>query len=279
MPELPEVETIVRDLKPRLTNSTLRNPRLYKTDVLRRVSPRRLLTTLRNATVRGVTRRAKHVVIELDDGNRVIIQPRMTGNLLIYDHVLSASERQYAVFRAGIDDGGLLVYRDVRRLGTISLLNGRQWDSYTASIGPEPLEPDFDADRFYDILQGTRQPVKKALMDQRLIAGIGNIYANEALFQARIDPSRPANRVARGGADLLHAAVRDILAAAVSASGTTIRDYRTGTGQPGSYQRVLQVYGRGGEACRVCGTRLYTTHEIDNRSTTFCWRCQGRESR
>jgi formamidopyrimidine-DNA glycosylase len=278
MPELPEVETIVRDLKPRLTNTTLRNPRLYKSDVLRRVSPRRLLATLRNATVLTVMRRAKHVVIELTNGHRVVIQPRMTGNLLIYDRTLSASERRYAVLRVSIDDGGLLVYRDVRRLGTIWLLNGKQWQSYTASIGPEPLEPDFDAEQLYDILHRTRQPVKKALMDQRLIAGIGNIYANEALFRAGIDPSRPSHRVARPDTDRLHAAVRDILNAAVSASGTTIRDYRTGTGESGSYQFVLQAYGRGGQPCRVCGTRLHTTHVIDNRATTFCWRCQGKAS-
>ena len=276
MPELPEVETIVRDLKPRLTKSTLRHPHLFKTDVLRRVSPKRLLATIKNATVENVTRRAKHIVIELSNGSRVIIQPRMTGSLLIYDRPMSPSDRQYAVFRARLDDGGLLVYRDVRRLGTIALLNGRQWDSYTASIGPEPLEAEFDAERLYDILRRTRQPVKKALMDQRLIAGIGNIYANEALFRAGIDPSRRADRIQRLETDRLHVAVRDILTAAVAASGTTIRDYRTGTGESGSYQFGLHVYGRDGQPCRVCGTRLHTTHVIDNRATTFCWRCQGK---
>lgn len=278
MPELPEVETIVRALQPHLTGSKLRNPKIFKTDVLRHVSPRRLIEVINNNTVQDVTRRAKHVVIRLATGERVVIQPRMTGNLLVYDRRLTPSESRYVVFRSAIGDGKTFVYRDVRRLGTISLLDATAWESYTQSIGPEPLADDFTAERFADILTRTRQAIKKALMDQRLLAGVGNIYANEALFRAGIDPSRSADRVTQDAAHRLYDAVRGVLAAAVAAGGTTVRDYRNVAGDPGAYQQALLVYGRDGAPCVRCGTRLHTTHSIDGRSTTFCWRCQGRSS-
>ncbi len=276
MPELPEVETIVRDLRPRLTGRKLSTPHLHRTDVLRRVSRQRLIRTLDRNRIGTVARRAKHVVIGLASGHRLVIQPRMTGSLLVYERRLTAEQRRYAVLDAGIGGGARFVYRDVRRLGTIWLLDERGWQTYTARIGPEPLDDDFDADRFATQMTGTHQAIKKALMDQRRLAGVGNIYANEALFRAGIDPSRPAARLRRTELEWLHHHVREVLEAAIAARGTTVRDYRTGTGQSGSYQDLLQVYGRGGEPCRRCGARLVTTHEIDGRATTFCWRCQGK---
>ncbi len=275
MPELPEVETIVRDLAHRVRGRTLRNPRLYKPDVLRGVGPARLLRTIRGNPVRELTRRAKHLVFELSSDHRLVIQPRMTGSLLVYDRPLTAAERRYAVFAAGLGDAARLVYRDVRRLGTIELLDARGWHTYTARIGPEPLAEDFDVDRFVERLRGTRQAAKKTLMDQRRIAGVGNIYANEALFRARIDPSRQTDRLTLSELTRLYHSVRDVLQEAITAHGTTVRDYRTGTGGPGSYQEVLLVYGRGGEPCRRCRAPLITTHAIDGRATTFCRHCQG----
>ena len=275
MPELPEVETIVRDLRPRVVGRTLRYPRLYHTDVLRDVTARRLLATLRNARVEAVARRAKHAVFLLRNGARLVIQPRMTGSLIVYTRRLRADERRHAVLEVSLGRGERLVFRDVRRLGTIHLLDDDQWEAYDAAIGPEPLAPDFSAAAFTARLRGSRQAIKKVLMDQRRLAGVGNIYANEALFRAGIDPSRPAHRLSDEEYTALYAAVREILAAAIGERGTTVRDYRTGTGQAGSYQFVLQVYGRGGEPCRRCGGLLATTHAIDGRATTFCWRCQG----
>ena len=275
MPELPEVETIVRDIAPRLTGRHLRNPRLFKHDVLRGVTAQRLLRVLRGNRVAAVTRRAKHIVIRLDSGERLVIQPRMTGSLIVYDRPLRADERRYQVFRAAIGAGSSLVYRDVRRLGTISLLDEAAWATYTDAIGPEPLTDHFDGRAFSRQLEGTRQAIKKSLMDQRRIAGIGNIYANEALFRARIDPSRPTNRLTHDDRKRLYRAVRHVLRQAVRAGGTTVRDYRDGTGAPGTYQRTLLVYGRGGLPCPRCGTTLSTTHAIDGRATTLCWRCQG----
>lgn len=274
MPELPEVETIVRDLAPRLTGRTLRAPRLFHSDVLYRVSRRRLLATLARNRVDEVSRRAKHAVFRLASGHRLIIQPGMTGNLLVYDRRLTAPERRYVVLQAGLGKGATFVYRDVRRLGTLLLLDEAAWQSYTARIGPEPLAPDFDGDVFAARLRGTRQAVKKALMDQHLIAGVGNIYANEALFRAGVDPSRRADRLEPDALARLHREVRAVLTEAIASKGTTFRDYRTGTGRRGGFQFRLHVYGREGEPCTRCGTILQTTHTIDARATTFCWRCQ-----
>ncbi len=275
MPELPEVETIVRGIAPRLTGRSLRNPRLFKRDVLRAVTPRRLLGTLRDNRIAGVGRRAKHVVLTLGTGERMVIQPRMTGALIVYDRPLTPEEKRYVVLQAGLDGETSVVYRDVRRLGTISLLDEAAWEAYTGAIGPEPLTDEFDRGAFLDRLHGTRQAIKKALMDQRRIAGIGNIYANEALFRARIDPSRSTDRLSDEDMKRLYRAVRHVLRQAVRAGGTTVRDYRNGTGGKGSYQHTLLVYGRGGAPCRRCRTLLATTHDIDGRATTFCWRCQG----
>jgi formamidopyrimidine-DNA glycosylase len=274
MPELPEVETIVRDLRPALLGRTILRATLSHDDVLRDVTRRRLLGGLRGATIVDLSRRAKHAVLELDTGRRLVIQPGMSGVLLVTGEPLSAADAKYAVLRAALDDGRELIYRDVRRLGTLLLLNAAEWRAYDEALGPEPLDDSLTAERFAERLGRSRQAIKKVLMDQRFVVGVGNIYANEALFAARIDPSRPANRVAAEEYAALHAEVRRILIAAIRSKGTTFRDYRTGRGEKGNFQFELLVYGREGEPCRRCGTRLTLTHLIDGRSTVFCHRCQ-----
>ncbi|MBI4419975.1 MAG: bifunctional DNA-formamidopyrimidine glycosylase/DNA-(apurinic or apyrimidinic site) lyase [Gemmatimonadetes bacterium] len=275
MPELPEVETIVRDLRPRLTKRRFTHPNLLHTDVLRGVTRARLLRTLAHNRVEEVTRRAKHVVFRLGSGHRLVIQPGMSGAFLVHHRPLTPAARRYAVLIADIGKGGTFVYRDVRRLGTILLLDRDGWQAYTTRIGPEPLAPDFGVAQLEERLGGSRQAVKKVIMDQHRLAGVGNIYANEALFRARIDPSRPADQLAWADVSRLHRAIRTVLQQAIAAQGTTLRDYRTGTGRRGAFQFRLLVYGRGGEPCRRCRAQLATTHLIDGRATTFCWRCQG----
>lgn len=274
MPELPEVETIVREVAPRLVGRRIHRAHLAKSDVLRRVSRRRLLAALTGNTVVSATRRAKHAVFQLKSGHRMVIQPRMTGSIIVHDRGWSDDESSYAVLTCTLTGGDVFVYRDVRRLGTVWLLDERGWAAYTARIGPEPLEPAFTPDVFAAALARTRAAVKKAIMDQKLLAGVGNIYANEALFDAGIDPSRSARSLAREEADALRLAIIDVLQRALRASGTTVRDYRTGTGERGRFQLELKVYDRGGEPCRRCGRRLVTTHAIDLRQTTLCAFCQ-----
>jgi formamidopyrimidine-DNA glycosylase len=274
VPELPEVETIVRDLAPRLEGHRITHAYLTKTDVLRRVSKPRLLKTIIGNSVAQVSRRAKHAVLRLASGHRLIVQPRMTGSLVLHEHPLTKDEAKYAVLTCTLEDGRLFVYRDVRRLGTVWLLDEKEWLAYTSRIGPEPLDDTFTPFVFAERLRGTRTAVKKAIMDQRRVAGIGNIYANEALFEAGIDPSKRTDRLSLEEFARLHASVVDVLSRAVSSSGTTVRDYRTGTGERGRFQFELKVYGRGGERCVRCGKRLVTTHTIDLRATTFCPGCQ-----
>jgi formamidopyrimidine-DNA glycosylase len=274
MPELPEVETIVRDIRPALVGRRFERATLSHDDVLRGVTRRKLIRGLTGATVRAVTRRAKHAVLDLGE-RRLVVQPGMTGSLVVHGRPLTADEAQYAVLRVALDDGRTLVYRDVRRLGTLLLLDARGWERYSAAIGPEPLDPAFDAGRFGAAVGGSRQAIKKVIMDQRHLAGVGNIYANEALYAAGIDPSKPARRLTPDDYRRLHAEIRRILEAAIVSNGTTVRDYRTGTGQPGNFQLELLVYGREGEPCRRCGTRLTGTHAIDARISVFCHRCQS----
>ncbi|MBA3893485.1 MAG: bifunctional DNA-formamidopyrimidine glycosylase/DNA-(apurinic or apyrimidinic site) lyase [Gemmatimonadales bacterium] len=274
MPELPEVETIVRDIRPALLGRRIDRVSLSHDDVLRGVSRRRLVQGLKGATVREVFRRAKHAVLDLGE-RRLVVQPGMTGSLIVHDRRLTSDERRYAVLRAALDDGRELVYRDVRRLGTLLLLDTPGWNRYTGAIGPEPLDAGFTPRQLAAALARSRQAVKKVIMDQKYLAGVGNIYANEALFAAGIDPSKPAASLRSDDHVRLHAEIRRILLAAIGSNGTTVRDYRTGTGEQGSFQLELLVYGREGAPCRRCGTRLAGTHAIDGRITVFCHRCQS----
>ena len=274
MPELPEVETIVRDIRPALLGRRIERVALSHDDVLRGVTRRRLVRGLTGATVRDVFRRAKHAVIDFGD-RRLVVQPGMTGSLIVHRRPLPPAERRYAVLRAALDNGRELVYDDVRRLGTLLLLDRSGWDRYSAAIGPEPLEPAFTPEQFGVALGRSRQAVKKVIMDQKYLAGVGNIYANEALYAAGIDPSKPAVKLTADDHRRLHGEIRRILLAAIASDGTTVRDYRTGTGDEGSFQLELLVYGREGESCRRCGTRLVGTHAIDGRITVFCHRCQS----
>src|SRR5207248_7285938 len=274
VPELPEVETIVRELAPRLEGYRIARARLAKTDVLRRVSKPRLLRTLRGNTIEEVIRRAKHAVFRLASGHRLVVQPPMAGSLIVHQRRLTKDEAKYAVLTCPLEDGRLFVYRDVRRLGTVWLLDESGWAAYTGRLGPEPLDETFTPFVFAERLKGTRAAIKKAIMDQRRVAGVGNIYANEALFQAGIDPSKPTSKLSIDECARIHAAVTGVLERAVKSSGTTVRDYRTGTGEEGRFQFELKVYGRGGEPCVQCGKKLVTTHTIDLRATTFCPNCQ-----
>lgn len=273
MPELPEVETLVRQLRERLPGRRIVDAALSHDNLLDGVSKRTLLRQLPGRTITGVDRRAKHALIRTD--TRLLdVQPGMTGSLIVYDKALTDDEARYAVLRCHLDDGGLLVYRDIRRIGTLRWLDDQGWATYAARLGPEPLDPSLTAEAFAARLGDSRAAIKKVLMDQRFVVGVGNIYANEALFLAGLDPSKPANRVTPAQYAELLEHVQRILRAAIAAEGTTFRDYQTSTGQPGNFQLELLVYGREGEPCTRCGTPLAATHAIDARQTVFCHRCQ-----
>lgn len=275
MPELPETETIARDLERAITGHRITAVEVRRADVLRETTAAGLAARVRGATITRCWRRAKLVVLDLSTGDRIVVQPRFTGALLLDAGDLPEEERRYSTLDLGLDDGRFLHYRDIRRLGTVALMDPARWESYSGSLGVEPLDPAFTPGCLSAIVRGRRQAVKKVLMDQRQLVGVGNIYANEALWRARIDPSRPSNRVARGESDVLHDAIIDVLRDALEARGTSFRDYRDSSGQRGGFVTRLAVYGREGQKCLRCGARLVGTHVIDGRATVLCVRCQS----
>ena len=274
MPELPETETIARDLDREVAGRRIVDTHVDRGDVLREVAADELARRTAGARIGSAWRRAKLVVLDLDSGDRIVVQPRFTGALLIDAGDLPESERRYSALRFQLDDGRALHYRDIRRLGTVALMRPERWARYSDTLGAEPLDPAFSAEHLSDLLRGSRQAVKKVLMDQRLVVGVGNIYANEALWRAGIDPSREARSLARDEGARLRDAVVDVLTESIAARGTSFRDYRDATGNKGGFEARLAAYGRGGLPCPRCGARLVDTHAVDGRTTVFCARCQ-----
>ena len=275
MPELPETETIARDLNREITGRRITEVAVVRPDVLREGSVAELGARAVGRRFVRAWRRAKLVVLELDSGDRIVVQPRFTGALLLSLGPLPESEAPYSTMRFRLDDGRDLHYRDIRRLGTVALMGSARFDEYSATLGIEPLDPAFTASHLSGILRGSSQAVKKVLMDQRLLVGVGNIYANEACWRAGVDPSRAARTIAPAEAAALHAGIVGVLTESIAARGTSFRDYRDASGGRGDFERSLAVYGRGGEPCRRCGARLVETHAIDGRSTVLCAHCQG----
>jgi len=275
VPELPETETIARDLDGAIRGRRIKKVSVRKADVLREVSARSIARRLRDATIVRSWRRAKLVVIDLDTSDRIVVQPRFTGALLIDDGTFTGSELNYSTLRLDLDDGRALHYADVRRLGTVALMDADRFEEYSGKLGIEPLDRAFTAEHLSAVLRATSQPVKKVLMEQRKIAGIGNIYANEALWRARIDPSRPGAAVTVEQATLLRDSIVAVLGEAIEARGTSFRDYRDARGKRGTFVDKLEAYGRGGLPCRRCGSKLVATHAIDGRATTMCVKCQN----
>jgi formamidopyrimidine-DNA glycosylase len=275
VPELPETETIARDLDGAISGQKIEKVTVRKADVLREVTPRTLARRLRGKTIVRSWRRAKLVVIDFNSGDRLVVQPRFTGALLIDVGTFTDAELAYSTIRFDLDDGRALHYADVRRLGTVALMDEQRFAEYSGKLGIEPLDRSFTASHLSGVLRASSQPVKKVLMEQRKIAGIGNIYANEALWRAGIDPSRPAASITLEQADVLRTSLVNVLREAIEARGTSFRDYRDARGQRGSFVEKLQAYGRAGQPCMRCGARLVGTHAIDGRATTMCVRCQS----
>ncbi len=274
MPELPETETIARDLNGIVRGAAVAGVKVRRPNVLRRVGPTGLAKRLTGTSIQRVWRRAKHIIFELSSGDRLIVQPRVTGVLFVTAGYPVDAKEQYITVSVAFADGRWLHYADVRRLGTVTLLTAAQFAAFVDRLGVEPLEEEFTSDRLAAVLRGSRQAIKKVVMDQARIAGVGNIYAAEALWRARIDPSRSASSMKADEVTRLRKAIVQVLTKAVEGRGTSIRDYRDANGAEGDYAPRLKAYGRESLPCPRCGTRLVGTMAIDGRATVFCWRCQ-----
>jgi formamidopyrimidine-DNA glycosylase len=269
MPELPEVETTVRGLVPVLQGRRLVSVEARRAD-LRWAFPPDLRQRLTGATVTGLSRRAKYGLIETDRGDTLVFHLGMSGRWRIDPDELGAHDH----FLIGTDEGRRLALNDPRRFGSLDLVPTAEIHSIAPfhAMGPEPLGQDFNAGYLLEALQGRSAPIKALLLDQRIVAGLGNIYVCEALHMAGIAPSRAGGRISRPRLERLAEAVRSVLLAAIEAGGSTLRDYARPSGELGYFSKQWRVYGREGEACG-CGGAIRRRSD-SGRSTFYCPRCQ-----
>ncbi|MDT8340215.1 MAG: bifunctional DNA-formamidopyrimidine glycosylase/DNA-(apurinic or apyrimidinic site) lyase [Longimicrobiales bacterium] len=275
MPELPEAETLVRGLHPLLAGHRITRVRVHHADVLH-VAPHRFRRQLAGRRITGVGRRGKKVVLSLDGGEaRLVVSLGMTGRLVPRGFAdTDPSRPTHPAVTLTLDEGRGLVFHDPRRFGSLELLTAGEWASRSRTMGPEPLARGWGWAALHAALSGSRTPVRNWLLDQRRVAGVGNIYASEACFRAGIHPARPAREVAPGEARRLHRVLRAVLREAIANRGTTLRDYRDAGGEPGENRALLRVYGRAGLPCPRCGSPIERL-VLTNRSAFYCPRCQS----
>jgi formamidopyrimidine-DNA glycosylase len=273
VPELPEAETIVRGLRSTIVGEQIVRTEVVRADILRE-SKRSFAARARGRTVQGVDRRAKNVVIRLGGDHVIAVNLGMTGRLLPFPTPPRGDTKpKHPAVRFRFRSGGVLIFDDTRRFGTVECVSAADWGERSSRMGPEPLEESYTAEMLHAGLSSSRSPVRSWLLDQRRIAGIGNIYAAEALFIAEIHPQRPARDIRMSEALALHSSIRKVLHDAIGHGGTTIRDYRNAEGLEGHYARKLHVYGREGEACPRCDARIEKV-VFSNRSAFYCPTCQ-----
>ena len=269
MPELPEVETTRRGIAPYLEGQPIIQVRIHNGS-LRWPVPQGLAAELTRSPVQDVERRGKYLLLNTDHGT-AIVHLGMSGSLRLSDP--EDERRKHDHVELALASGWVLRFNDPRRFGAWLWARDALQHPLIRDRGPEPLDEAFTGDLLYRLSRGRRAAVKAFIMDHRIVVGVGNIYASEALFMAGIHPSRPAGRVGRDRYRRLAASIREVLGAAIEQGGTTLRDFINGHGEPGYFRQSLNVYGRAGEPCRQCGAPL-RERRIAQRSTVFCVHCQ-----
>jgi formamidopyrimidine-DNA glycosylase len=276
VPELPEVETTRRGLAPHLINQRIRTA-IVRNHAMRQPVPRRLPQLVAGATIRSVERRAKYLLIGCagnGNGGTLIVHLGMSGRLWLVE--ASAPVQAHDHFDLVLENGTAVRLRDPRRFGLVLWHEGDPLEHpLLASIGPEPLSASFNGASLHGSTRTRAAAIKLVLMDSHVVAGVGNIYASEALFRARINPKLAAHRISRARYDVLAEKVRDTLEAAILAGGSTLRDYVGGDGRAGYFQNEHLVYGRAGEPCYTCGTAIREIKQ-GQRATFYCPVCQRR---
>jgi formamidopyrimidine-DNA glycosylase len=267
MPELPEVETIRSQLARRLEGRTLERVEILDPRLTRPIDLFEVAEELEGDRVLAVERRGKYLVLRLESGLALLVHLRMTGSF-----GFEPTTHERAVLE--LDDGARLAYRDVRRFGTWLVVDDAELEPYlTGKNGPEPLSPRFTAAWLGSRLAVRRAAVKAVLLDQRVVAGLGNIYADEALWRARVSPLLPAQDLDADQVRRLQRAIRAALRTGIERQGSTLSEYRTPDGSAGAMQEEFRVYGRDGLPCRRCGTTITKTR-VGGRGTWYCPRCQ-----
>lgn len=273
MPELPEVETVRRTLTPVVKNQVIAECEVFYPRLLPRNTVEVFCAQIINRKITDIKRRGKYLLFELDSPLRMIVHLRMTGQL-VYQPEPNLPLAKHTSARFIFKNKGELRFVDQRKFGTFYLLPEAQYHQIHGlyTLGPEPLGEDFTVDTLADKVQSVRA-VKTILLDQSKIAGLGNIYADEALFRAKIHPLKPGSRLTEAEIAALHHSIRAVLREAIAEHGTTIKDYRTGSGDTGNFQNKLLVYRRTGKPCPNCSTPVERI-KVGGRSTHFCPHCQ-----
>jgi formamidopyrimidine-DNA glycosylase len=270
MPELPEVEFVARQLRSELVGRRLEHVEVLWPRIVEGVAATELARRVAGMTVQSVSRRGKYLRLELDGGLSLAIHRRMSGNLILAPH---GADLPYVRARFALSDGRDLLYTDPRKFGRITLLAAGEETASMAALGPEPLAPEFTPAVLAARLAGRRRAIKALLLDQTVIAGLGNIYADEALFRAGIHPLRPASSLSADEIRRLHAGIRGALETGIEHGGTTFGRYRDVNNEAGRNLTHVEVYQRTGQACRRCGTPIQRI-TVTQRSTHFCPHCQ-----
>lgn len=272
MPELPEVETTRRGLEPLLVGQRIRTA-VVRNRAMRKPVPRYLPQRLAGATVRALGRRGKYLLFDCGSGT-LILHLGMSGRLWVVQD--GAAPTRHDHFDLVLDNGTVVRLRDPRRFGLVLWQSGDPLaHALLAKIGPEPLSAEFDGTWLHRATRSRGAAIKQVLMDSHVVAGVGNIYANEALFHAGISPRTAARRLSRERCHVLVARIRETLELAISAGGSSLRDYVGSNGMAGNFQSQFTVYGRAGEPCPRCGGAIREIRQ-GQRSTFFCPRCQRR---
>jgi formamidopyrimidine-DNA glycosylase len=267
MPELPEVETTRRGIKPWVHQQKIVRL-IIRQGSLRWPVTEGLPELVRGQIVVGVMRRAKYLILKLEHGS-MLVHLGMSGSLRVAKPDTPWRKHDHIELQLG--NGATLRYHDPRRFGAWLWSSGEH--DQLAHLGPEPLSSDFDGERLWQMGEGRKMAVKPFIMDNKIVVGVGNIYASEALFRSGIRPNRAAGRISKKRYFVLGEHIKDVLAAAIEQGGTTLRDFVNSSGEPGYFQQTLAVYGRGGEDCIDCGGVLKDIR-LGQRSSVFCPNCQ-----
>lgn len=271
MPELPEVETIRLTLLQKLVGAKILSGEILHEKMVLGISAADFLNRVAGKTIAGLERRGKYLLLELSEGLVIGVHLRMTGRLSVEKAEHPIAKATY--FRLLLDNGTEFRFNDQRKFGKVFLFEQGNPPESLLKIGPEPLSPEFTASILKKRFGRRSLAIKKALLNQEIIAGIGNIYADEALFVSGIHPARPVNTLTEGEIEALFQAIRQVLRESIENRGTTFRDYRDGEGHAGAYQNRLRVYGQKGKTCPKCGG-LIVKMNFGGRGTHFCPLCQ-----
>ena len=272
MPEMPEVEQVRKTLLPHIKDKTIKAVQVDLARLIKYPQPQAFIDGLVGSKITDVGRRGKYLVLQIGDEKQLIVHLRMTGSLVAQGS--EAPAPAYAKIKFELSDGVTMWFCDIRTFGTLYLVTNHDvYISGYETLGPEPLSPGFTVDYLQNCVLKSKKPVKSLILEQTVIAGLGNIYADESLILAGILPQRTASTLTAEEVEKLHSAINSVIAKGIANRGTTFRDYKDGEGNKGDNQNSLLAYGRHGQPCKLCGTLLEKT-KVGGRGTSYCPLCQ-----